>query len=54
MDYKLDEERIISYKNIIYVMEEKGLRSLIMQEFHVMPYIGHLGYRKSVTSIKRE
>lgn len=51
-EYHLTEDRLIRFKNRIYVPNTDDLKRLIMREYHVKPYSGHSGYQKTVTAIK--
>jgi hypothetical protein len=51
-DYKLEADRILMYKNKIYVPNSQELRIMILKELHNVPYAGHPGYQKKVATIK--
>ena len=38
----------------MYVPDANNLRRLILDEFHVSHYTGHLGYQKMITALKKE
>jgi len=38
---------------MIYVSDDSHLKKVILREFHVKPYSGHLGYQKTLTAAKR-
>jgi hypothetical protein len=40
-DYKLGNDEILLYRNIIYVPNSHELRSMILKEMNNVPYIGH-------------
>jgi hypothetical protein len=40
-DYKLGNDEILLYRNIIYVPNSHELRSMILKEMHNVPYVGH-------------
>ena len=42
--YKLRDDSLLLYKNMMYVPNSTNLRHLILDEFHRRPYVGHLGY----------
>jgi hypothetical protein len=53
-DYKLGNDEIILYKNILYVSNSHELRSMILKDMHNVPYDGHPGYQKKVVAVKRQ
>jgi hypothetical protein len=53
-DYKLRNDEIILYRNIIYVPNSHGLRSTILKEMHKVPYVGHPKYQKTIAAVKRQ
>jgi hypothetical protein len=42
------------HKNIIYVPSFGELRNLVLKEMHDVPYVGHLGYQKTITVIRSQ
>eukprot|EP00253_Pinus_taeda_P029813 PITA_29813 len=54
-EYRLTEDGLIRFKVRIYVPNSDEMKTLIMKEFHVKPYSGHLGYQRTltVTAIKK-
>ena len=51
-DYELGIDGILLYKNKVYVPNSLELRSLILKEIHNVPYAGHPGYQKIVSTVK--
>jgi hypothetical protein len=51
-NYKLENERILLYKKIIYVPNVQDLKFMILNEMHNVPYAGHPGYQKTVATVK--
>jgi hypothetical protein len=51
-DYKLGNDEILLYRNIIYVPNSNELRSTILKEMHNVPYVGHPGYQKIFATVK--
>jgi len=49
--YQLRTDNILMYNKMIYVSNSTDFRHLIMVEFHRIPYGGHPGYQKMVTTI---
>ena len=46
--YKLEEDGILTYKNIIYIPDVADLRRIVMDEIHQAPYFGHPGYQRQL------
>jgi hypothetical protein len=42
------------HKNIIYVPSSGELRNLVLKEMHDVPYVGHLGYQKTITVVRSQ
>jgi hypothetical protein len=42
------------HKNIIYVPSSRELRNLVLKEMHDVPYVGHLGYQKMITTVRSQ
>jgi hypothetical protein len=53
-EYKLDNDEIIMYKDIIYVPNSQELKNMILREMHNVPYVGHRGYHKTIATIKSQ
>ena len=51
-DYKLGNDEILLYMNIIYEPNSHELRNMILKEMHNVPYVGHPGYQKTVAAVK--
>ena len=50
--YKFEEDGILTYKGIIYILYVEGLRRVVMDEIHQAPYSGHPGYQKTIAIAK--
>jgi hypothetical protein len=50
--YKLEIDRTLLYKNIIYVPNVQDLKRMILHEMHNVPYAAHPGYQKTMEEIK--
>jgi hypothetical protein len=50
--YKLETNGILLYKNKIFVPNVQCLKHMILQEMHNVPYVGHLGYHKTIAAVK--
>jgi len=44
---------LIKFRDKIYVLDNSELKNLILREFHVKSYLGHLGYPKTLTAMKK-
>jgi hypothetical protein len=53
-EYKLDNDEILMYKGKIYVPNSHELKNMILREMHNVPYVGHLGYQKTIATIKSQ
>ena len=42
------------HKNRIYVPSSGELRNLVLKEMHDVPYVGHLGYQKTITTVRSQ
>jgi hypothetical protein len=42
------------HKNIIYVPSSRELRKLVLKEMHDVPYAGHPGYQKTITTVRSQ
>jgi hypothetical protein len=51
--YQLRDDNLLMYNKRLYVPNSADLRQLIMDEFHRRPYVGHPGYQKMVTTVRK-
>jgi hypothetical protein len=42
------------HKNRIYVPSSRELRNLVLKEMHDVPYAGHPGYQKTITTVRSQ
>jgi hypothetical protein len=42
------------HKNRIYVPSSRELRNLVLKKMHDVPYVGHPGYQKTITSVRSQ
>jgi hypothetical protein len=42
------------HKNRIYVPSSGKMRNLVLKEMHDVPYVGHLGYQKTITAVRSQ
>ena len=42
----------LMHKNRVLVPNSIELRKLIMNEMHKIPYVGHLGYQKTIAAMR--
>ena len=52
--YKLEEDGLLTKKNIIYIPNVANLRRIVMDEIHQAPYSGHPGYQKTIATAKKQ
>ena len=52
--YKLEEDGIISYKNIIYIPNVADLRRIVMDEIHQAPYSSHPRDQKTIATARKQ
>ena len=52
--YKLEEEKILTYKGGIYIQNVASLRIVVMDEIHQALYSGHLGYQKTIATARKQ
>jgi hypothetical protein len=50
--YKLEIDGTLLYKNKVYVPNFQELKITILKEMHNVPYVGHLGYQKTLAVVK--
>lgn len=53
MDYHLTVDGLVRFMDEIYVPNDSGLKKFILRKFHVKPYSGHLGYQKTLKTMKK-
>jgi len=53
MDYYLTADGLVRFRYKIYISENSELKKVILREFHVKPYLGHPGYQKTLTTMKK-
>ena len=51
--YKLEEDGILTYKNIIYIPNVVDWRIIVM-EIHQAPYSGHPRYQKTISTARKQ
>jgi hypothetical protein len=51
-DFELGIDGIILYKTRVFVPNFLELRSVILKDMHTVPYEGHPGYQKIVSTFK--
>jgi hypothetical protein len=52
--YQMLEEGLWTYKNRLYIPNCDDLKRFIMDELHNIPHIGHPGYQKMITTIRKK
>eukprot|EP00253_Pinus_taeda_P014877 PITA_14877 len=53
LEYHLTVDGLVRFRDMIHVSNNSELKKVIWREFHVKPYSGHLGYQKTLTTVKR-
>jgi hypothetical protein len=53
-EYKLDNDEIFMYMEIIFVPNSQELKNLIFGEMHNVPYVSYPGYQKTIAALKRQ
>jgi hypothetical protein len=51
--YQMINDDLMTYKGRLYIPNCDDLKSFIMDELHKIPYIGHLGYQKMITTTRK-
>lgn len=51
-DYQLEEDELLRYRGRTYLPKVPEVRRMILEEFHIAPYSGHLGVTKMLADIK--
>ena len=52
--YKLEEDGLLTYKNIIYIPNVAYLRRVVLDEIHQTPYSCHPGYQKTIATTRNQ
>jgi hypothetical protein len=52
--YKINNDEILMYTGRIYVPNSNELKNMILGEIHNEPYVGNLGYQKTIATIKNQ
>jgi hypothetical protein len=50
----MKEDGLLMHKNRIYVPSSGELRNLVLKEMHNVPYVGHLGYQKTIAIVRSQ
>ena len=53
-DYALQDGGILKMKGRVYIPNSSELRKSVLQEMHNAPYVGHPGYQKTLTMVRKE
>ena len=53
-EYDIKEDGLLMHRNRIYVPSSGELRNLVLKEMHNVPYVGHPGYHKMITAVRRQ
>ena len=52
--YELREDGILVYRCRVHVSNDQELKNLILSKMHKVPYVGHLGYQKTIVVVKKQ
>ena len=50
----MEEDELLTYKNIIYIPNVADLRRIVMDEIHQAPYSSHPGYQKTIATARKQ
>ena len=50
----MEEDGILTYKGRIYIPNVEELRRVVMDEIYQVPYSGHLGYQKTIATVRKQ
>jgi hypothetical protein len=53
-DYKLGDDGITLYRNIIFIPNSMELKIMILKKMHNVPYVGHSGYHKIMEAVRSQ
>jgi hypothetical protein len=42
------------HRHRVYVPNDHEFKSIILSEMHKVPYVGHLGYQKTIEVVKKK
>ena len=45
---------LLLYKDILHVPNVPNIKLLILNEIHKTPYLGHPGYQKTITMLRKD
>jgi hypothetical protein len=52
--YKMEEDGILLFRDKVYVPNTQELRNMVLKEMHNVPYVGHPGYQKTITTVRSQ
>jgi hypothetical protein len=44
---------LLTFKGRLYILNYNNLNRFMMDELHIIPYIGHHGYQKIITTTRK-
>ena len=53
-EFSLNQKRLLTYKNKLYVPNSEEIKLIIMDELHKRPYSNHPRYQKMVTMMSKD
>lgn len=54
LGYEVNYEDLLIYRERIYVPNWRNLKNLTLDEYHNIPYVGHPGYQKMITALRKK
>ena len=51
--YRLEGDKLLTYKNRIYIPNVAGLRRIVMDEIHQAPHFAHPRYHKTIATTRK-
>ena len=52
--YQLEGDKLLTYKNRVYIPNVADLRRIVVDEIHQDPYSGHPRYQKTIAIAKKQ
>ena len=53
-EYEMKEDGSLIHRNRIYVPSSRENGNLVLKEMHNVPYVGHIDYHKTITTIIKQ
>ena len=52
--YKFKENGILMHRDRVYVPDVGDIRKMVLKEMHVVPYVGHSCYQKTIAVVRKQ